>query len=140
MIDSLPSLMFNFGCELKKCKDEGNCNMSSQQKGSATTDLGLFFLRIMVGSFMLFGHGWGKLIGYSEKASQFADPIGLGPATSLGAAIFAEVFCSLLIILGIGTRIAAVPLVFTMFFTPFHLLPWLSLVADDSSSARGSRS
>jgi putative oxidoreductase len=88
--------------------------MASQQKGSATTDLGLLFLRVMIGSFMLFGHGWGKLIGYSEKAAQFADPIGLGSATSLGAAIFAEVFCSLLIILGIGTRLAAIPIIFTM--------------------------
>ena len=88
--------------------------MASQQKGSATVDLGLLFLRVMIGGFMLSAHGWGKLISYSEKSAQFADPIGLGPATSLAAAIFAEVFCSLLIILGIGTRLAAIPLVCTM--------------------------
>lgn len=89
--------------------------MASQQKASATVDFGLLFLRIMVGSFMLFGHGWGKLISYSERADQFSDPLHLGPATSLAAAIFAEVFCSLFVILGFGTRLAAIPLVFTMF-------------------------
>ncbi len=78
------------------------------------TDIGLLILRLGVGSFMLFGHGWGKLISFADKADTWADPIGLGPTLSLSLAIFAEFFCSLAIILGIGTRAAAIPLLITM--------------------------
>jgi len=87
---------------------------SSKALHPATTDIGLLFLRITIGGLMFFVHGWPKLIRYSELADRFSDPIGLGPATSMAAAIFAEVFCSLLVILGIGTRLAALPLVFNM--------------------------
>ena len=88
--------------------------MASEHKGTALGDLGLLFLRVTVGSFLLFGHGWEKLISYSERAGQFPDPIGLGSAFTLGIAIFAEVFCSVLVILGIGTRLAVIPIVLTM--------------------------
>lgn len=78
------------------------------------TDIGLLLMRVGVGSFMLFAHGWGKLSSFAEKADTWADPIGLGPTLSLSLAIFAEFFCSLAIILGIGTRAAAIPLLITM--------------------------
>jgi len=77
-------------------------------------DLGLLWLRIMVGGFMLVYHGWPKLNSYSERLHSFADPIGLGSPVSLSLAIFAEVFCSLAIILGLATRLVAIPLAFTM--------------------------
>ena len=78
------------------------------------TDIGLLVLRIGVGSFMLFGHGWGKLSSFADKADTWADPIGLGSTLSLSLAIFAEFFCSLAIMLGLGTRAAAIPLLITM--------------------------
>ncbi len=75
---------------------------------------GAAFLRISVGALMLFGHGLPKLQNFSAIAGQFPDPLGVGSATSLGLTVFAEFFCSLLIILGIGTRLAALPLMITM--------------------------
>lgn len=78
------------------------------------TDVGLLVLRVGIGSFMLFGHGWGKLASFADKADTWADPIGLGPTISLSLAIFSEFFCSLALILGIGTRAAAIPLLITM--------------------------
>lgn len=81
---------------------------------SLGTDIGLLILRVGVGSFMLFAHGWGKLASFAEKADTWADPIGIGPTVSLSLVIFAEFFCSLAIILGIGTRAAAIPLLITM--------------------------
>lgn len=78
------------------------------------TDIGLLILRLGVGCFMLFGHGWGKLASFADKADTWADPIGLGPTVSLSLAIFAEFFCSLAIIVGVGTRAAAIPLLITM--------------------------
>lgn len=45
---------------------------------------------------------------------QFGDPLGVGAEVSLVLAVFAEAICSILIILGLGTRLATVPLIITM--------------------------
>lgn len=63
---------------------------------------------------MLIAHGWPKLAGFSEKMDVFPDPIGLGSSLSLGMAIFAEVFCAALVVAGVFTRLASVPLFVTM--------------------------
>jgi len=75
---------------------------------------GLLILRVLPAMLMLTAHGWPKLIGYADKMNQFFDPIGLGSPVALALAIFAEVGCSILLILGIGTRLAAIPLLITM--------------------------
>src|SRR5690606_22979945 len=89
--------------------------MSNQNK---MTSLGLLALRIAIGSLMLV-HGLQKLMNFSELAGQFPDPIGMGSQLSLIAAIGAEVGCSLLVMLGLGTRLAALPLAFTMLVALF---------------------
>lgn len=68
---------------------------------------------------MLFGHGLPKLVDYSQKVATFSDPLGVGSATSLSLAIVGEVFASALLILGLGTRVAAVPLLLTMLVAAF---------------------
>lgn len=74
----------------------------------------LLFLRVSIGIFML-THGTAKLITLLEGGPiSFADPIGIGPVASLALAVFAEVFCSLLLIFGIATRFAVIPLLITM--------------------------
>jgi putative oxidoreductase len=70
-------------------------------------------LRVAFGGLMLV-HGIPKLIGFAEMAGQFPDPLGMGSGLSLVLAIGAEVGCSLLLILGLGTRFAAIPLAITM--------------------------
>lgn len=76
-------------------------------------DVGLLLLRVAFGCFMLV-HGIQKLLGFSTLSEVFPDPIGLGSQLSLIMAIGAEVGCSLLLILGLGTRLATLPLAFTM--------------------------
>ena len=70
---------------------------------------------------MAIAHGWGKLTGFSEKSGGFPDPIGLGSPTALGLAVFAEVFCSIAIVLGLFTRAAAIPLLITMMVAAFMI-------------------
>lgn len=77
-------------------------------------NIGVLLARLSIGMMMLFAHGWGKLSNYSEYATQFGDPIGLGPTTSLTLAVFAEFFCSIAVILGFLTRLSAIPLLTTM--------------------------
>lgn len=61
-------------------------------------------------------HGWPKFYGLiSTGKFNFPDPLGLGQEVSLVGAIFAEFFCAILIIIGFKTKLAAVPLAFTMF-------------------------
>lgn len=88
-------------------------------ESSGLISIGLLLLRVIVGVFMM-THGFGKLkmlLGPGEI--QFADPIGIGLELSLILAVFAEFFCSILLILGLGTRLAAIPLMITMMVAGF---------------------
>lgn len=84
--------------------------------------IGLLLLRVAIGCFMLV-HGWQKLANFDKLADTFPDPIGMGSQLSLIAAIGAEVGCSLLLIIGLGTRLAALPLGFTMIIALFVIHP-----------------
>ena len=81
--------------------------------------LGLLALRLGVGGMLLFQHGLPKLLSFSDQVSTFADPLGVGRAASLTLAIFAEALCAGLIILGLGTRAAALPVAVTMVVAAF---------------------
>jgi len=88
--------------------------------------LGLLLLRVAFGCFMLV-HGIQKVMGFGEMAEAFPDPLGMGSKLSLTMAIGAEVGCSILLILGLGTRLAVVPLAFTMIIALFVIHsgdPW----------------
>lgn len=74
---------------------------------------GLLVMRVAFGCFMLV-HGVQKVMGYSAMSEAFPDPIGLGSQLSLVLAIGSEVGCSILLILGLGTRLVVLPLAFTM--------------------------
>jgi len=78
------------------------------------TDLGILILRLAAGGLML-THGLPKLSKlFAGGELAFADPLGVGVELSLTLAVFAEVICAVLIIIGLGTRLAAVPLIITM--------------------------
>ena len=86
---------------------------------SQNTNLVLLLLRVVAGIFML-THGIGKfeqLLGTSPI--QFPDPLGVGASTSLFLTVFSEVFCSLLLIFGLATRMSAFFLLFTMLVAAF---------------------
>ncbi|NJW53346.1 DoxX family protein [Salinimicrobium oceani] len=94
-------------------------NTYSTNLNLAQIDLGLLFLRLGAGGFML-THGTPKLITLFESEEiTFADPFGLGMGITLALTVFAEFICSILIILGLGTRLAAIPVMITMFMAAF---------------------
>ena len=67
----------------------------------------LFLFRVSV-SLLMLQHGWPKLMKFTNsEAIKFADPIGIGSNASLILAVFAEVVCSVLIIIGFKTNINA---------------------------------
>ena len=84
-------------------------------------DLGLLAVRLLAGGMML-THGIPKIDRlFGEGPVKFADPFGLGPEISLVLVIFAEVACSLLVMVGLKTRLATIPLLITMLVAAFYI-------------------
>ncbi|MBC6489991.1 DoxX family protein [Flavihumibacter stibioxidans] len=77
-------------------------------------DTMMFLTRITCGGLMLVNHGFQKLVKYPSLQYKFSDPFHIGSQWSLLLVIFAEVFCSLLIIAGLFTRLAAIPVIIAM--------------------------
>jgi len=98
-----------------------------KQPLSASTSLGLLVLRLGAGIYLM-THGWGKVqMVIDGKFEGFPDPIGMGSTLSLVMAALAEFFGSLLVALGLATRLAALSVVFTMAVAAFVIHandPW----------------
>lgn len=78
-------------------------------------DIALLLLRVLAGFSLLLGHGLQKLTGFHQMAAHFPDPLHIGPVATLAYAVFAETVCAILIMLGLGTRIAAAIIVIDVF-------------------------
>ena len=70
----------------------------------------MLILRLGVGILMMM-HGYDKLIHFGELQHKFMNFLGIGSTMSLALVVFAEFFCSLFLILGLFTRLAAIPLI-----------------------------
>jgi putative oxidoreductase len=75
--------------------------------GGLYQDAGLLALRITVASPLLIKHGLEKVFSFSSMAQHFPDPIHIGPLPSLVVAMLADFVCTILMILGLATRWAA---------------------------------
>jgi putative oxidoreductase len=73
--------------------------------------IGMLILRLGAGGLLIVNHGYPKLMGFAEKSQTFGDPLGIGGPASMGLAIFAEFFCPALVVLGLFTRLASIPVV-----------------------------
>jgi putative oxidoreductase len=77
-------------------------------------DIGLLFLRVSGGLFLLWVHGLPKLLDFTAQLQLIEDPFHLGSHLTLVLAIFAEVLCPLLIVAGLLARLACVPILFVL--------------------------
>lgn len=76
-------------------------------------DIGLAFFRIAVSTMML-THGLSKFQKLISGNFEFGDPIGIGATPSLFLAVIGEFICPILIIIGLKTRLSAIPVAVTM--------------------------
>jgi len=106
---------------LKKLLSTGHHNTS--------TSFALLLLRVAFSAAML-THGYGKFIKVINGIWEFGDPLGIGVQASLILAAFAEFICSILLLLGVATRYALVPLMITM------LVAWQIAHGDDPFSSQ----
>lgn len=81
-------------------------------------NIALLILRVTVGVLMAH-HGYGKLTKFADIEPKFMEFLGLSKGISLGLVVFAEFFCSLLLIAGLFTRLALIPLAITMLVAVF---------------------
>jgi putative oxidoreductase len=87
-----------------------------------STDFALLVLRFWLGLTLLFNHGIGKLLHFSQVAPMMPDPLGVGAHLNLALVVIAEVLCSALVVIGFATRFAALIVVIEMLvaFTMVH--------------------
>lgn len=97
-------------------------NLLSQLSTDRWFDSAILFMRIFVGAMML-THGIGKLQNYNAIVNSFPDPLGISSAASFTLITLAEVGCSVLIIMGLFTRLATLPLIFGMYVATFLAFP-----------------
>lgn len=82
-------------------------------------DIVIFAVRLFIG-FAMLSHGFPKLQMLIDGGNEpFFDFLGMGPKFSLVLTVFAEFVCSIFLILGLFTRVAAGFLAFTMAIAAF---------------------
>lgn len=92
----------------------------STSYSEASFTIATLLLRIAAGA-LIIPHGYSKLKSFSKDSASFADPFHIGSSLSLSLTIFAEFFCGMLIVLGLFTRLAAIPLVIAMAVVVFYV-------------------
>jgi putative oxidoreductase len=70
-------------------------------------NLSLLLLRLFMGLSLFLRHGLEKITNFSQMVQHFPDPLGFGSQWSLAYALISDGLCSLLLIIGLGTRWAA---------------------------------
>lgn len=92
--------------------------ITSTKYSKTGVDIALLLLRVGLGVMML-THGLPKLLHYNKMAPDFFDPFHVTSHVSLVLVLVAEVLCSLLLIFGVLTRLAVIPLIVQMFIIVF---------------------
>lgn len=83
----------------------------STQSSDGAFNLGVLVLRVAFGLLLLIIHGLDKITHFSKYEYTFYNFLHIGHRWSLVLCIFAEVFCSALLVLGLFARFAALVLV-----------------------------
>ena len=95
----------------------------------ASFDFGLLILRVWLGLSLFVKHGVEKLFGFQHMLSHFPDPIHIGPVPSLIWATLADGICSLLVIIGLFTRLGSAIIVINLLVV-FGILHGFSFMQD----------
>lgn len=77
-------------------------------------DFALFVLRVWLGLDLFFKHGLEKITHFSQMAAHFPNPVHIGSHLTLAFALLSDGICSLLVVLGLATRLAALIIVINL--------------------------
>ncbi len=87
--------------------------MLSSKYSAGAVNAALFIIRVGFGCLMI-NHGFQKLSHFESMQNKFMNFMGISPAISLVLVIFAEFFCAILVVLGLFTRFACIPIIIVM--------------------------
>lgn len=76
-------------------------------------NFGMLILRVVLG-LLLASHGYTKLVKFGAIKNKFINFMHLGSTLSLSLITFAELVCGILLILGLFTRFACIPIIIGM--------------------------
>ncbi|MCJ8178264.1 DoxX family protein [Pseudomonas viridiflava] len=99
----------------------------SPKRAQTLIGWGLLFMRVSVSLLLLHVHGLPKLMHWSVEVQRIEDPFGLGGTLTLGLAVFAEVICPVLLILGVWARLACLPILAVLAVAVLFVHPEWSL-------------
>ncbi|MBP8678557.1 MAG: DoxX family protein [Bacteroidales bacterium] len=95
-----------------------NFFLFGKSTGEGMASLGLLILRVAAGVLMM-THGWSKIQNFEGMVQSGFDPVGMGATLSVVMLIGAEFIAALFIVLGLLTRLSAVPLIVAMSVAAF---------------------
>ena len=76
-------------------------------------NIAMLLLRVSAGVLMM-AHGYNKLVHFTEMKAKFMNFLGLGSTLTLCLVIFAELFCSMFLVIGLFSRLVVIPLIINM--------------------------
>lgn len=74
-------------------------------------NVSVLIIRVTFGLMLLLNHGIDKLKRFGELQNSFSDPFNIGHMPALMLVLFAEVFCVVFVVIGLFTRLMAIPIV-----------------------------
>jgi putative oxidoreductase len=96
---------------LSYLKNELMKRLLSTACSETSFNIAAFIIRVTFGLLLLVNYGIDKLQNFARYRLSFGDPFHIGHMPSLMLVLFAEVFCTVFIVLGLFTRIMAIPVV-----------------------------
>ena len=90
----------------------------STKYSKGSFNFGMLVLRFFLG-LLLARHGFTKLMQFNSIKHSFLNFLHLGSTISLSLIIFAELVCGILLILGLFTRFACIPIIIGMLVVVF---------------------
>lgn len=95
-------------------------SLMSTRYSTGAFNFGILLLRLGVGILMAH-HGYQKLSNFNQFSQHMPNLFGMGTSTTTGLVIFAEFFCSILLVLGLLTRLATIPLIILACYILFKI-------------------
>src|SRR3954468_7104859 len=92
----------------------------STNYSAAAFNFSMLLLRVSTGLWIMIKHGLDKLQNFSTIEPHFYNFLGIGSNLSLALAIFAELFCGMLVVLGLFTRLAVIPIIIMLLVAAFN--------------------
>jgi len=86
----------------------------STQYSAGAFNFSMLLVRLAFGMLMIMKHGIPHLMEFSTLQYKFYNFLGIGSRFSLLLVLFAELFCSIFLILGLFTRFTVIPLIIVM--------------------------